>query len=227
VRTDAVLADVTSIKVPAFEAMRDHHPGAFVGLHPMCGPGVASFLAQAVVVCHGRRREDYQWLLELIETDGGRLVECGAEEHDAMMTAVQAVRHFTTMSLGSFLAEEGIDVVRSLDFASPVYRLEIDFVGRLFAQDPSLYVDIMLATTSRREAITRLAETFVRLARIVSAGDREGLVSVFERTREALGGETNRALAESSLVIESFGTMLAAHEAERRAREEQSSADAG
>jgi hypothetical protein len=46
------------------------------------------------------------------------------------------------------------------------------------------------------------------------------MVRVFERTREALGEETARALAESSRVIESFGTMLAAHEAERRARRE-------
>jgi prephenate dehydrogenase/chorismate mutase/prephenate dehydrogenase len=117
------------------------------------------------------------------------------------------------MCLGAFLAGEGIDLTGSLSFASPVYRLEIDFVGRLFAQDAGLYAEIMLASPERKAAAGRLAETFAELAELVRRGDRDGLVALFERVRSALGAETSRALAESSRIIEAFGTMLAAHEA--------------
>ncbi len=209
-RPDAVLADVTSVKREAFAAMMDAHAGPVVGLHPMFGPGVRTFLSQIVVVSGGRGGESYRWLIDLMRADGARLVESTPAEHDRMMIAVQAARHFLTMTMGAFLTAEGVDVARSLDFASPVYRLEIDMVGRLFAQDAPLYVDIMLASPERREAIGRLAETCGELARLAKAADREGLIAAFGRTREALGRETARALAESDRVIEAFGTILAA-----------------
>ncbi len=208
-RPDAALADVTSVKTPAFAAMTSNHPGPVVGLHPMFGPGVETFLSQTVVVCHGRGRETYQWLLDLVAADGGRIVESTPQEHDRMMVTVQAIRHFTTMGLGVFLAEEGIDHARSLEFASPVYRLELDFVGRLFAQEAGLYADIMLATDERREAVARLAGTFARLAEIARAGDKEALLGEFRKVRESMGPEAARALGESNKVIGLFGRMLA------------------
>jgi prephenate dehydrogenase/chorismate mutase/prephenate dehydrogenase len=214
-RADAVLADVTSVKAPAFRAMMDSHPGPVVGLHPMFGPGVETFLSQTVVVCHGRCGEAYRWLLDLIEDEGGRLVVSTPEEHDRIMVAVQAIRHFSTLCLGRFLAEERVDLARSREFASPIYRLEADFVGRMFAQDAGLYVEIMLATPERRKAIGRLASTYAGLAEIAGRGDRGSLVAEFEMTREALGPETARSLDESNRVIEAFGRMLAARQKRR------------
>ena len=214
-KPDAILADVTSVKTPAFRAMTDAHPGPVVGLHPMFGPGAESFLSQVVVVCRGRGGESYRWLIELMEADGARLVESSPEEHDAMMVAVQAARHFLTVTMGAFLTSEGVDVARSLDFASPVYRLEIDMLGRMFAQDAWLYVDIMLATPERREAIGRLARKCSEIAALAGANDRDGLIAEFEKAKAVLGRETTRALAESNRLIEAFGTILAAGGADR------------
>lgn len=205
----AALADVTSVKKPAFEAMIRSHPGPVVALHPMFGPGVETFEAQTVVVCHGRLEEGYRWLLDFMEADGARLVETGPEEHDRMMIAVQAVRHFVTMALGRFLVEEGVDLAESLEFASPVYRLELDFIGRLFAQDPKLYTEIMLATPERRETIARLAESFTELAELAASDDRGRLAAEFEKVKAALGPEAARALEESNEVIGMFSVLLA------------------
>ena len=211
----AVLADITSIKKPAMETMLANHTGPVVGLHPMFGPSVESLLSQKVVVCHGRQPEAYRWLLDLIESQGGHLVESTAEEHDRMMIYVQAVLHFCTIGLGTYLMGAGVPIGRSLELASPIYRLEIDMVGRLFAQAAPLYADIMLATEDRRNAIQDLSATFARLAQIVRAGDREALIQAFETTRLALGGEAQRALEESGQVVSALSTLLAAHDAER------------
>ncbi|MHC5053903.1 MAG: bifunctional chorismate mutase/prephenate dehydrogenase [Planctomycetota bacterium] len=208
-RPDAALADVTSVKRGPCAAMMDEHPGPVLGLHPMFGPGPTTFLSQIVVVCPGRGEDEYAWLIDLMEADGARLVRSTPEEHDRMMVAVQAARHFATVAMGVFLAGEGVDVARSLDFASPVYRLEIDMLGRLFAQDAWLYVDIMMATEERKAAITRLAETYTRLAEVVAAGDRDGLMAEFDSVKATLGPEAARALEESNRVIEAFAGILA------------------
>lgn len=211
---DATIADITSIKTPIVQALLQHHKGPVLSLHPMFGPGVQSFLSQNVVVCPGRSPQAFQWLLDLIASRGGKLITCTPEEHDRMMIAIQAIRHFSTFSLGVFLAEEGIDISRSLDFASPLYRLEIDIVSRLFAQDSSLYVDIMLTAEERRQAIGRLAETYTRLAQLVAQKDRAALKREFEITSSAFKQEASRAFQETNHAIDSLSLLIAANEAE-------------
>lgn len=212
---NTVLADITSIKAPFVQAMLEHHTGPVVGLHPMFGPGVKSFLSQTVVACPGRGMETFQWLLELIKNAGSRLIICSAEEHDNMMVAVQAIRHFSTFSLGVYLAKAGFDIGRSLEFSSPIYRLGIDLVSRLFAQDGSMYVDIMLATEERRQAIANLAKTIHQLAELVLQKDREALIQEFIQTRDVFGEESERAMRESSHVINALCTHIAADETQQ------------
>jgi prephenate dehydrogenase/chorismate mutase/prephenate dehydrogenase len=208
------LVDIASTKVPIVQTMLECHKGPVLGLHPMFGPGVKSFLAQKIVVCPSRNREAFQWFLDFIESDGGKLVTCTPEEHDQMMVSVQVIRHFAAFGLGVFFCEEDIDISRTLEFASPIYRIEMNMIGRLFAQDASLYIDIMLASESRCQAIRRLADTFKRLAECIAQGNRAALVEEFEAAREIFKEEGVRSLKESNYMINSFSTLLAAHNVE-------------
>ncbi|MBD2775061.1 bifunctional chorismate mutase/prephenate dehydrogenase [Iningainema tapete] len=177
------LADITSLKTEPLFAMLKHHNGPVMGLHPMFGPSVKSFSGQKVVVCPGRNDSIFQWLLDLMESQGAQLITCTPEEHDRLMVIIQATRHFARFSLGVFLTEEEVNIDRSLSMASPPYRQEIDIVKRLFAQSSHLCVDIMLATEERCQAIARLADTYNRLAKLVLEKDREALIQEFETTQ--------------------------------------------
>lgn len=221
----AVLADIASIKEPIVQEMLAHHPGPVLGLHPMFGPGVPSFLSQTVIVCPGRQTEAGQWLLDLIETQGGHLTVCTPAEHDRMMVFIQAVRHFLTFSLGVFLAEENLDLDRSLDFASPPYRLQLNLVSRLFAQDTPLYLETMLASEERRQVIGRLAATYGRLAQQVAQSDHTALKQAFLKARCAFQPDTARALAESNHLITSLSLFLAAQGAEAPSSSEPSTTE--
>ena len=205
------LVDVTSIKTPIVEAMLDCHPGPVLGLHPMFGPGVDSFLSQNVVVCPGRQQQAYQWFIDFIASRGGNTIWCTPQEHDRMMAIVQAIRHFSTFGLGAFLAEEEIDLSRSLEFASPLYRMQLDLVSRLFAGDASLYLNVMLLE-ERPQVISRLAATYSRLAELVEKGDRAALIEEFEVACSFFRQETYRALEESNYMIDSLSRLLAANE---------------
>lgn len=174
------IADITSVKTEPVKAMLEYHQGAVMGLHPMFGPQVKSFAEQIVVVCSGRDDDQFQWLLDFFAAKGSKLVESTPEEHDKMMVVIQAMRHFDRFSLGVFLAEENIDIQRSLSMSSPTYRQEIDILKRLFAQSSHLCADIMLATEERCEMIVSLAQTYSRLANLVQKKDREGLIREFE-----------------------------------------------
>lgn len=211
IRPDAVLADVTSIKSGPVAAMLESHPGPVLGLHPMFGPHVHGLAAQRIVVCRARgANTDFDWLLDLFRAEGATLVDSTPDEHDRMMVAVQAIRHFTTFALGVYLTEQGLDVARSLDFASPIYRLEIDVVSRLFAQSPDLYLSIISASDDRREAIVELARTVSRLAEALRSGNLDSLRESFEAASAALGPEAPRALEETMLAVDALSTALMA-----------------
>jgi len=174
------ICDITSIKTQPLAAMLAHHPGPVIGLHPMFGPNIKSFSKQKIVVCPGRENHVFQWFLDFIKSQGGELIVCTPEEHDQMMVIIQATQHFSRFSLGVFLAQEKVDIERSLSMSSPSYRQEIDIVKRLFTQNPNLCVDIMLATEERCQEIRFLAETYSRLATLVEKGDRAALIQEFE-----------------------------------------------
>ncbi|MBV6627258.1 MAG: bifunctional chorismate mutase/prephenate dehydrogenase [Rivularia sp. (in: Bacteria)] len=203
------IADITSVKAEPVQAMLEHHKGAVMGLHPMFGPKVESFAQQIVVVCRGRNDAQFTWLLDFFAAKGSNLVESTAKEHDKMMVIIQAIRHFARFSLGVFLAEENIDIQRSLLMASPTYRQEIDILQRLFAQSSHLCADIMLATEERCEMIVSLAETYSRLAQLVANKDREALIKEFESTQgffdKALASENKlEQTVEDYLIRDSF-----------------------
>ncbi|MEH1914859.1 bifunctional chorismate mutase/prephenate dehydrogenase [Nostoc sp.] len=180
---NTALCDITSIKTQPNQAMLEHHSGPVMGLHPMFGPNVKSFFGQKVVVCPGRNDDSFQWFLDLIKSQGGELIVCTPEEHDQIMVIVQATQHFCRFSLGVFLAQAKIDIQQSLTMSTPNYRQEIDIVKRLFSQNPHLCVDIMLATEERCDAISFLADTYSRLAKLVAIKDRDALIQEFEKAQ--------------------------------------------
>jgi prephenate dehydrogenase len=207
-----VLAEISSFKTDIVSVMLESHTGGVLSLHPMFGPSVGSFLAQNVIVCPGRHLEAAQWFLDLIESRGGKLVFCTPQEHDKMMVHVQAIRHFITFTLGVFLAEEGININRSLEFTTSLYRLQLDMVNRLFACDGSLYLHLMLCESDRRQSISRIATTYSRLANLVAQQDREALEEEFDATRCFFESKSDRNLEESDYLIESLSIFLAAQE---------------
>ncbi|BAZ48425.1 prephenate dehydrogenase [Nostoc sp. NIES-4103] len=177
------LCDITSIKTLPTQAMLEHHYGPVMGLHPMFGPNIKSFLGQKVVVCAGRNDESFQWLLDLIKSQGGEIIACTPEEHDQMMVIIQATQHFCRFSLGVFLAQVNVDIERSLSMSTPNYRQEIEIVKRLFSQNPHLCVEIMLASEERCQAISFLADTYSHLATLVKNKDRAALIKEFKATQ--------------------------------------------
>ncbi len=112
------------------------HGGPVLGLHLMFGPDVGSVAKQVLVYCDGGQPETYQWLFEQLQVWGARLHRISTLEHDQNMVFIQALRYFTTFAYGLHLAEENVQLEQLLALYSPIYRLELAMISRLFVQDP-------------------------------------------------------------------------------------------
>lgn len=202
-----VLADLTSIKGAPLNAMLETHKGPVVGLHPMFGPDVGSLAKQVVVVCHGRGSEKYQWLMEQIGIWGARLVEADAGRHDKAMQLVQAMRHFSSFVYGLNLCREQADIDTLLEFSSPIYRLELAMVGRLFAQSGELYADIIFAQEESLTAISDFLDNYRDALELLKAGDRAGFIARFNEVSTWFGNYSQQFLTESRAMLQSVNDM--------------------
>jgi chorismate mutase/prephenate dehydrogenase len=199
---DCILTDVTSIKVPPLESMLQAHKGPVVGLHPLFGPTTSTLDKQIVVATPGRDQPACQWLLDQFTAWGSIVIQADAQEHDEIMDVVQALRHFATFSFGQFLRQRGIDLRRTLEFSSPIYRLELVMVGRLFAQDPSLYSEIIFASPERRTLLKDYLQSVNSHLPMLESGDKELFCSEFEKTVKWFARFSEQAIRESSYLID-------------------------
>jgi len=199
--SDCILCDLTSIKSKPLQTMLNMHSGPVVGLHPMFGPDVPSLAKQVIVYSDGRDEESYQWLLKQFGIWGASLCQMDAAEHDHGMTLIQALRHFTSFAYGLHLSKENPNIDQLLKLSSPIYRLEIAMVGRLFAQDPNLYGDIILSSNENIEMIRRFHNCFGEALKILDGKDKETFVQSFNQVSDWFGDYSQQFLEESQNLL--------------------------
>ncbi|GAJ75853.1 LOW QUALITY PROTEIN: chorismate mutase I [Vibrio sp. JCM 18905] len=199
---DCILCDLTSIKSKPLQAMLNVHQGPVVGLHPMFGPDVPSLAKQVIVYCDGRGNDQYQWLLQQFGIWGGAsLCQTDAQEHDHGMTLIQALRHFTSFAYGMHLSKENPNIEQLLKLSSPIYRLELAMVGRLFGQDPTLYGDIILSSQENIDMIKRFHQRFGEALAILDSKDKAKFVESFEQVSEWFGDYSQQFMNESQNLL--------------------------
>lgn len=203
---ECILADVTSIKASPLVAMKKIHAGPVVGLHPMFGPDVTSLVKQTVIVCQGRMPEKYHWLLEQFQVWGVTIHAIEATEHDKAMSVVQVLRHFSTIAYGYHLMTEHVDIGQLVDMSSPIYRLELIMVGRLFAQNPVLYTDIIFSNKDNIAMMKRFATVFLDLLAVVEGQNKALFIDKFAQVSDWFGEYADNFLQESK------GMLLKANE---------------
>jgi len=199
---NCVLADVTSLKTAPLAAMLRAHTGPVIGLHPLFGPATTSMDKQIVVVTPGRNMQASKWVLEQLTLWGNVPVETAAEEHDQIMGIVQALRHFATFAFGQFLHSRGVPIARTLELSSPIYRLELAMVGRLFAQDPSLYSEIVFATPERLKLLKEYIQSLQQNLSLIERGDKAEFTARFRKVAEWFGPFSEQAMRESTFLVD-------------------------
>lgn len=200
--TSCTLADVTSTKEIPVAAMLAAHSGPVLGLHPMFGPGTSNLDKQIVVATPARKPAESAWVVEQLAAWGAVVVTATPQEHDRAMDIVQALRHFATFVFGQFLCRKNVDLRKTLEFSSPIYRLELGMVGRLFAQDPSLYAEIIFATDERRALLTEFLQVAYENLGMLARADRDGFREEFRTVARWFGPFGDQAMRESSFLIE-------------------------
>ncbi|MGQ0286202.1 bifunctional chorismate mutase/prephenate dehydrogenase [Pasteurellaceae bacterium 22721_9_1] len=197
-----LLTDLTSVKRQPLEKMLVVHKGAVLGLHPMFGPDIASMAKQVVVRCDGRYPERYEWLLQQIAIWGAKIYQVEAAEHDHSMTYIQALRHFATFANGLHLSKQPVKLANLLALSSPIYRLELAMIGRLFAQDAELYADIIMDKPENLTVIESLKQSYEQSLAFFEQNDKSGFVDTFNQVKQWFGDYSEQFMKESRQLLQ-------------------------
>ncbi len=207
IRPDQLVMDVSSLKELQVKAMLKS-PASVVGLHPMFGGKIKSFKGQTIVACPARvSGNEWREIKAQFEHEGFRIVECSPETHDRMMAIIQVLFHLSSMLKGKVFKDLNIDIYETLLFTSPIYRLEISILGRMFAQNPWLYAAIFQLNPHTGRIIEVMKESLSEFEELYRKNDLSGFVKEFESISDHLQDFCLQAYEESSMLVE-FSTNL-------------------
>lgn len=88
-----------------------------------------------------------------------------------------------------------------LALSSPIYRLELAMVGRLFAQDPQLYADIIMSSERNLALIKRYYKRFGEAIELLEQGDKQAFIDSFRKVEHWFGDYAQRFQSESRVLL--------------------------
>lgn len=203
IKKSGLLMDLTSLKVLPMKAM-EKTKSSYLGCHPMFGP-TANFEGQLVILCPGNSEKWLQWLKDIFEKNKATVKTMSAEKHDELMAYIQALTHFSDIALADTLRKSNIPIKEFADHQSPVYRLELDMMGRILNQDPNLYANIQIFNPLSKKVLNQFIKSCQDLAKNDEIKDIQEYVDYFKRCAEYLGDFCETAMDESDRVLNYLG----------------------
>ena len=200
-RKEQLLIDLCSLKEAALIHMLDNTEADVIGTHPLFGPFTDSIKGQNVILCQGRGERWLKWLENEYISKGAFVNVMDPSVHDRHMAIVQGLTHFLTICMGRTLQKMNMDIGSALSCSTPVFRINYDLIGRLFAQDLDLYKSIINNNKYFKDVFeVFLSSVYEGKSALLSDPENGGSLYL-ENIREFFKDSCKEALKESNTII--------------------------
>lgn len=152
-----LLIDFCSLKEDICKCMLESTTAQVAGTHPLFGPFTDSVKGQNIILCPGRGTDRLNWLEDEFKTKGALVTRMNPTEHDRNMAVVQGLTHFLSVCMGRTLQKMNMHPDEAIFYSTPIFRVKIDLIGRLFAQDLDLYKNLI----SKNKYVPEALEVFL------------------------------------------------------------------
>ncbi|MBU1019393.1 MAG: prephenate dehydrogenase/arogenate dehydrogenase family protein [Patescibacteria group bacterium] len=194
-RKDQVVLDVSSLKEKQVKAM-SRGKAEVLGMHPLFGPSHKNFKGLSIVLCPGKCKILNEFK-KMFESLGMKVSVMKPSEHDKLMAVVQVIPHLKTILAGELLREFGMSPKVPYEMSTPIYKLELDIIGRIFSQEGELYNSIITGNPYSKKLIKSLS----KILKKYEDGDLKVLNKRFDKVKEFLGDFPKEAFSDSERII--------------------------
>ncbi|MDR2544035.1 MAG: prephenate dehydrogenase [Methanobrevibacter sp.] len=201
----SLILDVASVKEKVFNVMKSHIPNnvEFIPTHPIFGPRTRSLEGQVIVLTPASKGKWYKKIIKFLNEYNIRILEVSPEEHDKMMGIVQILTHFSYISTASAISKLGVDIETTRKFASPIYNLMVDIIGRITSQNPYLTYSIQKENDWGENIREIFAESVNEIKNTISNNDENKFVEIVNLAIENMD-DISSALGRSDKAVDSF-----------------------
>ncbi|HET9059456.1 MAG TPA: prephenate dehydrogenase dimerization domain-containing protein [Acidimicrobiales bacterium] len=213
-RPGALLADTLSVKTPYLQALgRTAQALEILSLNPMFAPSL-DMATRPVAVVSAACGPLSEALVGLLARQGARVVPLGADEHDRLMSAAQALTHAAVLSFGIALAQLGVELDALQRIAPPPHATMLALLARMCSSVPQTYWDIQAENPFAPAARRALAEACQELSRMVGdqadAAPSEGFVGLFEQIGAWFGDDVPEWAQRCAATFQAMGQPMPA-----------------
>ena len=185
----SVVLDVCSIKHVVANALREYAPDwvLIIPTHPMFWPSTTSITEQIFVLTPDEETKDdsrYIFLKQTLKRFWSKVLEAKPDEHDKMMAVVQWLTHYNLFVFWETVKRLEVDIEKSLNFVSPIYKLMLSSVARYMSQNPKLYWDIQMHNEENKKVHKTFIEVSQDFSDFVRSGDEEQFIQTIKGSQE-------------------------------------------
>ena len=201
-RKEQLLMDFCSMKEDIVEAMCRLTHAEVVGTHPLFGPYPDTINGQNIIICSGRGSVWLKWLENEFKKEGASVTRMNPETHDRNMAVIQGLTHMLTVCLGRLLQKFDMNPKEAILYSTPVFRINIDLIGRLLSQDLNLYDDLIGGNRYLPEVLEEFRSVLNEGEEKLLSGNKGEGAAFMEEISEFFGHICQRGLDESNKIIE-------------------------
>src|SRR3989338_2403286 len=198
-RGDQLIIDLASTKADSTDMMLASK-SEVLGLHPFCAPPVkrGTFKGQTMFVYRARLSAWTEWVDAFLAATKAQIQLIEPEAHDRERTVDQVLDHLCTLLKASVMRRMELNASLLFKTASPVYKLTLAQMARMFAQSASLYGALPMTNRFVSRTLEIFQEELDEFRSQVSRGDIEAYSAVFDANRKYIGADTVDELFEFS-----------------------------
>ena len=198
VRKQALLCDITSLKVKPIKAMKKAKSGV-LGMHPLFGPLVRNLEGQKIIFCKKKNNQWVDFLEKNFIKNNAEIIEISPEDHDKEMAIVQALIHFANIALARTLYFQ--KTTSEYLFLTPTFRLQSLIIGRILGQNPRLYAEIEMENPYFEKVLDKFEKEIKALAKDIKNKNFKNFIKKFKQTSVYLDGFREVAQTKSTEVL--------------------------
>ena len=117
------------------------------------------------------------------------------------MAVIQGLTHFKALVMAETMKLLSITPEETELFMSPIYRIETSVAGRILAQDPMLYADILSQNPEVSHVLETCCQAAGSLKSVIESGDTDAFAKLFMADRKWFGEYCNRSLEMTDKLI--------------------------
>ena len=196
-----LLMDFCSLKERIVSKMAESTRAAVIGTHPMFGPFTESISGRNVVICPVNDSHWVRWLEDLLKNNGAEVTRMDPVDHDRHMAVVQGLTHLLTICMGKTLQKLGITPEKVSSCSTPIFKLNMDLLGRLFSQDLGLYANLIGKNDYMKDALAIFNSALREGEDCLVQGNNGDKLAYLEEIRGFLGEFCRTGFEESNKAL--------------------------